>query len=63
MRIPESVSYTHLPGAFVTIFESAFGLQAAAGGMLGAIIIAMQKGIARGIFSNEAGLGLSLIHI
>lgn len=46
-----------LPGAFVTIFESAFGLQAAAGGMLGAIIVAMQKGIARGIFSNEAGLG------
>ena len=46
-----------LPAAFVTIFESAFGLQAAAGGMLGAIIIAMQKGIARGIFSNEAGLG------
>ena len=37
--------------------QSAFGLQAAAGGMLGAIIIAMQKGIARGIFSNEAGLG------
>ena len=46
-----------LPGALVTIVESAFGLQAAAGGMLGAIIIAMQKGIARGIFSNEAGLG------
>ncbi len=46
-----------LPGAFVTIVQSAFGLQAAAGGMMGAIIIAMQKGIARGIFSNEAGLG------
>lgn len=46
-----------LPGAFVEIFEGAFGLRAAAGGALGAIIIAMQKGIARGIFSNEAGLG------
>ena len=46
-----------IPGAFVVIFESAFGLRAAAGGALGAIIIAMQKGIARGIFSNEAGLG------
>ena len=46
-----------IPAAFVTIFESAFGLQAVGGGMLGAIIIAMQKGIARGIFSNEAGLG------
>ena len=46
-----------IPGAFVVIFRSAFGLDAAAGGMLGAIFIAMQKGIARGIFSNEAGLG------
>ena len=46
-----------LPAALVTIVQSAFGFQAAAGGMLGAIIIAMQKGIARGIFSNEAGLG------
>ena len=51
---------THLgeiPEAFRTIIESAFGLRAAAGGALGAVLIAMQKGIARGIFSNEAGLG------
>lgn len=48
---------TSLPDAFVQIFEGAFGLRAAAGGALGAMIIAMQKGIARGIFSNEAGLG------
>lgn len=46
-----------LPAAFVEIIESAFGLRAAAGGALGAIMVAMQKGIARGIFSNEAGLG------
>ena len=46
-----------IPQAFVTIIESAFGLRAAAGGALGTIMIAMQKGIARGIFSNEAGLG------
>lgn len=46
-----------IPAAFVTIVESAFGLQAFGGGMLGAITIAMQMGIARGIFSNEAGLG------
>ena len=51
------VNLDKLPGAFVEIFASAFGLRAAAGGALGAIIIAMQKGIARGIFSNEAGLG------
>ena len=48
---------TALPDAFVQIFEGAFGLRAAAGGAIGAMIIAMQKGIARGIFSNEAGLG------
>lgn len=48
---------TKVPAAFVEIIESAFGLRAAAGGALGAILVAMQKGIARGIFSNEAGLG------
>lgn len=54
------VIFTHIPeipGAFGEIVTSAFGLRAAAGGALGAMIIAMQKGIARGIFSNEAGLG------
>lgn len=46
-----------LPGAFVEIFEGAFGMRAMAGGALSAILVAMQKGVARGIFSNEAGLG------
>ena len=46
-----------IPGALVEVVESAFGLRAAAGGALGSIMVAMQKGIARGIFSNEAGLG------
>lgn len=46
-----------IPDVFVEVIESAFGLRAAAGGALGAIMVAMQKGIARGIFSNEAGLG------
>lgn len=50
-------NYNKIPGAFVEIFQSAFGLRAATGGAIGAIILAMQKGIARGIFSNEAGLG------
>ena len=48
---------TKVPAAIVEIVESAFGLRAAAGGALGAVVLAMQKGIARGIFSNEAGLG------
>ena len=46
-----------LPEAMITIVESAFGMRAVAGGALGAIIVSMQKGIARGIFSNESGLG------
>ena len=46
-----------IPNAFVQIFQGAFGLKAAAGGALGAMMVAMQKGIARGIFSNEAGIG------
>ena len=52
---------TKIPAAFVLIFKSAFGWQAAAGGAAGyflkQVIDSMQKGIARGIFSNEAGLG------
>ena len=46
-----------IPAAIVEIVQSAFGLRAVAGGAIGAMIVAMQKGIARGIFSNEAGLG------
>ena len=48
---------TEVPAAFATIIKSAFGFKAVAGGAMGSIIVAMQKGIARGIFSNEAGLG------
>lgn len=51
------MNITKVPAAFVEIFQSAFGLRAAAGGAIGAMFLAMQKGIARGIFSNEAGLG------
>lgn len=49
--------FNKIPEAFVIIVQSAFGLRAAAGGVIGAMIVSMQKGIARGIFSNEAGLG------
>ena len=52
---------TDVPAAILTIVQSAFGLKAAAGGALGAMVVAMQKGIARGIFSNEAGLGTGSI--
>ena len=48
---------TKVPDAVVAIVRDAFGLDAAAGGALGAMMVAMQKGVARGIFSNESGLG------
>ena len=43
--------------AIELIVRAAFNPAAFTGGMVGTIFIAMQKGIARGIFSNEAGLG------
>ncbi len=46
-----------VPGAVLTIIEGAFNPRAVTGGVIGTMIIVMQKGIARGIFSNEAGLG------
>ena len=51
------MNISEIPAAVAEIFRGAFGLDAAAGGMLGAMFVAMQKGVARGIFSNEAGLG------
>lgn len=50
-------NYKEIPDAFVTIFKGAFNPSAVTGGAVGTMIIAMQKGVARGIFSNEAGLG------
>ena len=48
---------TAVPAAIVTIVKSAFTGSALAGGAIGTMIMAMQKGIQRGIFSNESGLG------
>jgi AGCS family alanine or glycine:cation symporter len=47
-----------IPAAFGVIFQDAFTGQAVAGGALGTVI---QKGISRGVFSNEAGLGTAPI--
>ena len=46
-----------VPAAFATIVTAAFNPKAVTGGVVGSMIVAMQKGVARGIFSNEAGLG------
>ena len=49
---------TDVPAAFVTIIASAFSFEAVGGGVFGyAIMVAMRQGFARGVFSNEAGLG------
>ena len=48
---------SHITSAIETIVRAAFNPSAVTGGVVGSIFIAMQKGIARGIFSNEAGLG------
>lgn len=47
-----------IPGAFALIINEAFNFKSAAGGAAGyGIMVAMQYGFARGVFSNEAGLG------
>lgn len=51
------LNFDKIPMALQQIIEGAFGLRAVSGGALGAMIVAMQKGVARGIFSNESGLG------
>lgn len=51
------INIDKLPGAVATVVKSAFGVRAAAGGIGASMIVAIQKGVARGIFSNEAGLG------
>ena len=49
-----AMNISDIPAVFELIFKSAFGLQEAGGGALGA---AMMQGIKRGLFSNEAGMG------
>lgn len=52
------LNFSGIPTAFGLIFSSAFSPKAAVGGFAGATVMqAMTRGIARGVFSNEAGLG------
>ena len=46
-----------VPGVLSSIVRGAFGLDAMAGGAAGSMIMAMQRGVARGLYSNEAGEG------
>ncbi len=50
-----------VPHVFRMIFEGAFNPSAFTGGLVGSLFISLKKGVSRGIFSNEAGLGTGSI--
>ncbi|MEE1162094.1 MAG: alanine/glycine:cation symporter family protein [Lachnospiraceae bacterium] len=50
-----------VPGVFASIFGGAFDPRAFTGGVVGSMFISMRRGVSRGIFSNEAGLGTGSI--
>ena len=50
-----------VPAVFSSILQGAFQPAAVTGGIVGSFFVSMQKGVSRGIFSNEAGLGTGSI--
>ena len=50
-----------VPAVFGAIFQGAFNPSAVTGGIVGSFLISMRRGVSRGIFSNEAGLGTGSI--
>lgn len=55
------INYERIPSVFASIISGAFNPAAVTGGVVGSFFLSMQKGVARGIFSNEAGLGTGSI--
>ncbi len=55
------INIERLPEVFSSIIYGAFNPSAVTGGVVGSVFLSMQKGVARGIFSNEAGLGTGSI--
>lgn len=51
----------HIPAVFASIFKGAFSPASVTGGVVGSFFMSMKKGVSRGIFSNEAGLGTGSI--
>ncbi|RGO24641.1 sodium:alanine symporter family protein [Dorea sp. OM02-2LB] len=51
----------HIPAVFASIFKGAFSPASVTGGAVGSFFMSMKKGVSRGIFSNEAGLGTGSI--
>ena len=55
------MNISRVPAVFAAIFQGAFNPTAVTGGIVGSFFVVMQKGVSRGIFSNEAGLGTGSI--
>ena len=55
------INLKSVPGVFASIFEGAFNPKSVTGGVVGSLFLSMRKGVSRGIFSNEAGLGTGSI--
>ncbi len=55
------INIRNLPGVFANIVRGAFDPAAVTGGVVGSMFLSMRNGVARGIFSNEAGLGTASI--
>ena len=55
------LNWQSLPGVLESIIVGAFDPRAFTGGAIGSLFVSMQKGVSRGIFSNEAGLGTGSI--
>lgn len=55
------LNVTEIPAAIVTVVKGAFNPSAVTGGVIGSFFLSMKKGVSRGIFSNEAGLGTGSI--
>lgn len=56
-----AINIKTLPSVFGSIFEGAFSPKAVTGGVIGSLLISIRRGVSRGIFSNEAGLGTGSI--
>lgn len=55
------INFKSIPGVFLSIFYGAFSPRAVTGGVVGSAFLCLKKGVSRGIFSNEAGLGTGSI--
>ena len=55
------INYQRVPGVFAAIIGGAFDPKAFTGGVVGTMFMSLKKGVSRGIFSNEAGLGTGSI--